>query len=182
MYDVSSDPRCIKSCTLIKDAFFELLKERNYNLAGVEVSDIASRSGVSRATFYRHFETTLDILHWVSNEEVEYTSDFALLSTRDYTSFCKQFFTYWSEHSEFLELLVKVGHPDVFFNSLERSLTRNADRIFRGSRLTEVRQEYMITVWSGIVWSILKKWVVRGKVETAEDLIDVALKNLPKPR
>lgn len=182
MYNVSNDPRCQRSCNLIKDALISLLEEGDYNLGSIEVSDIAKRANVSRATFYRHFETTNDVLCWASNEDVECITDSTLLLTKDYRGFCKNFFNYWVENSDFLLLLVKVGHPDIFFNSIERSLTRASDRIFRGSRLSVDRQSYMITIWTGIVWSILKKWVARGQTESAEELLDIAMHNLPKPR
>lgn len=182
MYDVSNDARCVKSCVLIRNALFELLSENDYRLETVEVSDIALRSGVSRATFYRHFDAPIDVLYWVSNVKVEDTSDSALLLTKNYESFCRRFFEYWSQNSEFLELLVKVGHPDIFLHSLERSLTRAQDRIFRGSRMSEARQSYAIAIWGGIVWSILKNWVLRDKRESTEELIDIAMHNLPRPR
>ena len=182
MYNVSNDARCIKSCMLIRNALFELLEENGYNLEAMEVSDISARSRVSRATFYRHFDAPIDVLYWVSNVKVEDTSDSALLLTKDYQSFCRRFFEYWSQNSEFLELLVNTGHPDIFLHSLERSLTRAQDRIFRGSRVSVTRQAYAISIWGGIVWSILKCWVLRGKLEDTEELIDIAMHNLPKPR
>ena len=50
---MSEDLRVIKTKEYIKNAFLELLKEKNY--AKVSVKDIASLASINRNTFYLHY-------------------------------------------------------------------------------------------------------------------------------
>lgn len=50
----------IRSQTMIKKAFIELLKEKPANK--ITVTDIINKADISRGTFYLHFQDTLDLL------------------------------------------------------------------------------------------------------------------------
>lgn len=182
MYRVNGDPRSTKSCEMIYEGLKDLLKERSYRLESISITDITRRSQVGRATFYRHFDGTLDVLRWISNSEVERAFSNILTLSSKYELLCYNFFTYWYENSELLDVLVKTQHPDIFLISLERFLVHNREIFFIGSRLTEVSQVYVIDIWAAIAWSILKRWVLNDKQESAEQLTVIAIKNLPRPR
>jgi AcrR family transcriptional regulator len=53
------DPRIARTRELLWSALVRLIDERGY--ASISVSDIASRAGLNRATFYRHFEDKDDL-------------------------------------------------------------------------------------------------------------------------
>lgn len=181
MYHISNDPRCVKSCLLIRQTLLDILKENGNNLEGVSISDVTDRSTVSRSTFYRHFDTLNDVLIWTSNQEVESAVDSTPLFNNNYWLFCENFFAYWVAHSDFLETLVGVGHAEYFLISLEKFLGKISKKLFEGSSLSASQQGYMVTVWSAIVWSILKRWVLEGKRETSGSLADIAYHSLPRP-
>ncbi|WP_379134244.1 TetR/AcrR family transcriptional regulator [Paenibacillus sp. sgz500958] len=48
------DPRVIRSKQLIKDAFTQLIMERDFD--SITVKDITERATINRATFYAHYE------------------------------------------------------------------------------------------------------------------------------
>lgn len=181
MYRVNGDPRSVKSCELIYEGLKGLLKERSYRLESISVTDITRRSQVGRATFYRHFDSSLDVLRWVSNREVEHAFSNILTLSSKYELLCYNFFSYWYENSELLDVLVETRHPDIFLISLERFLLRNRDVFFLDSHLSSVNQDYVIDIWAAIAWSVLKRWVLNEKYESAEQLTIIAIKNLPRP-
>ena len=51
MYHIVNDKRAYASSRLVRDALFELVKEKPYDK--ITISDICRESTVSRATFYR---------------------------------------------------------------------------------------------------------------------------------
>ncbi len=182
MYRTDEDPRCLKSCTLIKDALFELLAEKGNDINNISVSAIAERAQVSRATFYRHFDQPLDVCIWASNRELEISANTTSLFSSNYKLFCKNFFEYWTKNSDLLETLSSIDQPYIFLHSLEKYLRGIAPKLLGRSRLTEQRKGYYVETWSAIVWAILKQWIFTGKKESAEELTDIAIHILPKPR
>ena len=60
MYHVSEDKRAVKSAQLIWEGLEKCLQEKE--LKAVRVSDINKKSYVSRATFYRLFDSIQDVL------------------------------------------------------------------------------------------------------------------------
>lgn len=183
MYNISNDPRCLKTCTLIYEALLELLEENNMVLESITISDIAKRSTVGRATFYRHFDSTIDVLRWASNSSVEQSADAMLLSANNFQLFCFNFYAYWTQHFQLLDVLVRINQPNIFLVSLERFLTHHQENIF-GKRVDgqeSAQEDYLIGIWASINWAILKKWVLRGKKERDWELTDLALRTLPIP-
>ena len=183
MYNISDDPRCQKTCTLIYEALIELLEENNMVLESITISDISKQSSVGRATFYRHFDTTLDVLRWASNSTMEESADVILLSANNYQQFCYNFYSYWTKHSQLLDALMHIGHPSIFLASLEQFFMCHQQEIF-GSQVdgqATMQDDYLIGAWAAINWSVLKKWILRGKKETDRELADIALRMLPIP-
>lgn len=183
MYNISNDPRCLKTCTLIYKALIELLEENNMVLESITISDIAKRSTVGRATFYRHFDSTIDVLRWASNSSVEKSADAMLLSANNFQLFCFNFYAYWTQHDELLDVLVRINQPNIFLVSLERFLSHHQENIFgtSGTGQETAYEDYLIGIWAAINWAILKKWVLRGKNERDWELTDLALRTLPIP-
>ena len=65
---MSEDLRVIKTKEYIKNAFLELLKEKNY--AKVSVKDIASLASINRNTFYLHYSSKDDLVSSLVNEVI----------------------------------------------------------------------------------------------------------------
>lgn len=63
---------------LIKKVFCELLNEKQ-SISLVKISDIARRSGITRATIYSHFDNVNDIAYSIQHDLIEISKD----STRD---------------------------------------------------------------------------------------------------
>lgn len=181
MYNVNNDPRCLKSCNIVKRTLIEMLTVEQMPLDTISVSDIADRSGISRATFYRHFDTPKDVLIWASNDAVSHAVDSTPLYTANYKLFAYNFYEYWVHNSQFLEILVQAQIPEVFLVSLERYMAEIAPILFKESKLDKARQGYLEEVWAAVNWAILKRWVLCGEKESASELADIALHNLPEP-
>ena len=60
MYHIKKDKRCQQSAQMIIEGLNQCLAEKEF--AKITVSDIQRKTGVSRATFYRLFDDTSDVL------------------------------------------------------------------------------------------------------------------------
>lgn len=60
MYHISKDIRAQKSADYICEALMKCVKHKDF--AEITVSDLNKKYGISRTTFYRLFDNTLDVL------------------------------------------------------------------------------------------------------------------------
>ncbi len=69
MAEKKTDARVRYTKMMIRNAFTSLLKEKT--LAKVTVTDICSRAGINRATFYSHYKDPVDLMEHLENELLE---------------------------------------------------------------------------------------------------------------
>lgn len=62
MYHIKEDRRMKQSAGKLLESMFVLLRSKGFGY--VSVSDLRKHSGVSRSTFYRLFDTPVDIIAW----------------------------------------------------------------------------------------------------------------------
>ena len=86
------------------DAFFRLLRKFPYK--EITVSRIVQEADVSRATFYRHFETKEDIVACYANRLCQEVNEIlGRLDDHSLHSVLVAYFSYWMEHIEIIHLL-----------------------------------------------------------------------------
>lgn len=76
----TKDPRAAKSRTALLDAIDALI-ETGINPDKISVTDLASRAGVTRPTFYQHFQTITDLVGASALRRLE--TMFATISSED---------------------------------------------------------------------------------------------------
>ena len=64
----------IRSRKMIRQAFFELLKEKSFEK--ITVTDIVKKADVNRSTFYAHYPDVLGVVEEIQEEIVDYTQTF----------------------------------------------------------------------------------------------------------
>lgn len=79
-------------------------------------ADIQRISSVGRATFYRNFDTMVDVLYWKCDLEykkvMESYTNMISHDNNEY-EFLTFFFNYWMEHYEILDILIRIGRYDI---------------------------------------------------------------------
>ena len=64
----------IRSRKLIRQAFYECLKEKNFEK--ITVTDIVKKADVNRSTFYAHYPDVMGVVEEIQEEILEYTQQF----------------------------------------------------------------------------------------------------------
>lgn len=64
----------IRSRKLIRQAFYEILKENSFEK--ITVTDIVNKADVNRSTFYAHYPDVMGVLEEIQNEILDYTQKF----------------------------------------------------------------------------------------------------------
>lgn len=64
----------VRSRKMIRQAFFELLKEKNFEK--ITVTDIVKKADVNRSTFYAHYPDVIGVVEEIQMEILDYTQQF----------------------------------------------------------------------------------------------------------
>lgn len=87
----------VRSRKLIRQAFFELLKEKNFEK--ITVTDIVKKADVNRSTFYAHYPDVIGVVEEIQEEIIEYTQSF--MESMDFKD-------YYQNPKPYLQHLVKL--------------------------------------------------------------------------
>lgn len=148
----------------IGEALIELLKEKE--LKNIKISHVVKKAGVSRTTFYKHYNTLEEVLYDYMNEIVaDYTiqrkDSFKMNSLYDYETilFTFQFFDHYAD---FFIIINKNNMYTILIDAINRFMTR----YFYSNRYNL----YELYCYSGGILNIFIQWEERGKKETPEEM------------
>ena len=165
MYHISDDIRARKSAQRICDAV--LACSRHKSFADISISDLNREYGISRTTFYRLFDNTVDVLEYICDQmgrailldlpgdSVKELVINAISALRD--------------RREFIELLYKSGHMDIFLRVQERYLPL--------SKLAAVSEfggnsAYFHRILAQLIPTAIHVWVSGGVQDSPEQVYD----------
>lgn len=177
MYHVSDDKRSKKSAQLIWEGMEKCLQEKS--LDKLRITDINQTSYVSRATFYRLFDSLQDVL--VYQCDCIYTRlaerlDRSLFQSKK--DFFLSLITEWMDQEILVKTLVENGMVNIIYNTH----MKNADfmkRIFlEDTALSEREADYLISILANIIPAALNVWYFHGKKEPPEEIYQAVSKSL----
>ena len=117
MYHIAKDLRAKKSAELIIKGLYKSLEEKP--LKEIKVSDISRNSYVSRATFYRLFDSIHDVLAYqcdlIVDEMLESLKSANFNSRKEAGIFCVKI---WLGHEELVRTMVENNLPDLIHDSI----------------------------------------------------------------
>ncbi len=161
-----------RSAGKIASALIECLKTKP--VMKVNVAELALAAGVSRATFYRIFDTPVDVLVYIcdsfSAEMMQSLSKAPFVDRQAFSLPSSQMLIIQFMMSRFdvLDAVFRSGRPDV----LQRSLEPQAELLFAdsGIMINDWEKDYFRHSLAAVLISILYVWDQHGRKESAEDL------------
>ncbi len=171
MYRINDNKRVQRSACLIKDAMLSCLAHKSFH--EITVSDIQRLSGVSRATFYRIFDNTSDVLAFHCHLLVEDILEQATsLSLHSYKEFLLFLFEALLDNHLFLETVFRSDCEELLLNALlSNSMHRHAQETY--PQADEKEMDYLISGICGFLIGILRTWIKHGRQETPEELFEI---------
>jgi len=166
---MSSDT--IKEC--VYTALMLLMEQKSYNR--ITVTDITNKAGVSRMSFYRHFNSKDDVLYKCSGEcFLEMENEINFEESTD--EFIKKYLSKIQESKTILKSLDKAGKIDMLFPILLKYNTMITKKYMDISSDTKENQLILIYHTGGI-FQLIKYWLQNDFKMPIDELIDV-LKNI----
>lgn len=169
MYHVSEDKRAAKSAQLIWEGLEKCLQEKA--LTSVRVSDINEKSYISRATFYRLFDSVQDVLVYECDcffEELSREmSKGSFMSSKELFMF---FIQQWLKQKALIKALAENNLTNILYETHMKNKTLVKAIFIRESNMSEDDAEYLVSILTGIIPSVINVWYSHGQMESADEI------------
>ncbi len=175
MYHIGNDKRAVRSANLIYEGLLRCLEKKSFDR--VTVSDVQKYSGVARTTIYRCFDNLSDILYWRCDLCFRQALHFHQpTECPDESDLMQGYFTYWTEHSDILKLLIDINRQDVIYACHMKNAKLLEQSYGSLPGLDAVGARYFMAIRTGVTISVLKAWLDGGRQETGEELMNIVKK------
>jgi len=167
----------IRSRKLIRQAFYETLKEKSFEK--ITVTDIVKKADINRSTFYAHYPDVMGLIEEIQEEILDYTQKF--MGDIDFSDFFENPKPYLqnivklvAENNELYRLLMTSAMAAKQLDRLkyiliERTIkTLDAPELFRNS----FEMEFAIRFFMGGIVDVYTQWL-NGVIDCSlEELTD----------
>lgn len=174
----SNHTQAAQSRVWIQQALFLLMEDQLWSK--ITITDIVKRAGLSRLTFYRHFESKEEtLLAWFDDlfakyhEELKRQSDILNLET----ALCKCF-AYWDGTRKEVQLLVHHDIADLLQPCFSRYLCDTIGMEALGVHTSHIQRCFI----EGGLFAIMLDWALSPAPATPQELADNVLKLMNRAR
>lgn len=171
MYHIKRDRRSQSSASEIVRGLQECLQTKM--LKSITVSDIHRATGISRATFYRLFDTPEDVLHYQLDQMlVQSIENYRENWRMEPEMLLEETIALGMRHHVFLKALVDNGRFDLLYHYTEETFRILDFRMaISPENLSPVEREYILSHLSMAMVTTLITWEKNGRRETAADMV-----------
>ena len=146
----------------ITAALLALLKEKP--LSEISISELTSRAGIGRVSFYRNYESKEDIL---KEESERLTREWGRLYESNPESapetLFPSLFDFYRDHKDFYTTLYHAGMSSIMMETIVSTI-----------RITPEMQNleaYMKAFWAYGIYGWMLEWIKRGMQESGKELL-----------
>lgn len=171
MYHIKSDKRSQASAQEIVRGLEECLKTKQ--LKSITVSDIHRVTGVSRATFYRLFDTPEDVLHYQFSQMVTATLESLGADWQENPGqLLETVIELGMQNNAFLRAVVENGRFDLLYQYTEQNFrVLDEKNSILPQNMEPIQREYVLSQLSMAMVAILITWSKNGRKESAAEVV-----------
>ncbi|MGM9631552.1 MAG: TetR/AcrR family transcriptional regulator [Eubacteriales bacterium] len=172
MYHISNDKRALQSSELIYNGLLKCLLKKPFDQ--VTISDLQKASGIARSTFYRAFDNLSDVLYWKCDTCFnEVLGNYCPKPFQSELDLARHYFDYWINHSDILELLMKINRQDIIYACHMKNAEVLQQHFGDLPGINMQHGNYFIAIRTGFTISILTVWLKGGRKESADELVQI---------
>ena len=179
MYKECKTERSLQRRIKIEECLIAQMWIKDYDQ--IHISDICREVGISRAVFYRYFETKFDVLDaWLDRRFSSYNSNPVVETTP--RAGTHNFIHFWYENRDMPELLIRQNMFDLL---IQKGIRAGTHMPFINQILgmednsAEIHRSLVFSAYG--IMGILRDWQVRGFKESEEEMVEVINSILLKP-
>lgn len=150
-------------------ALFILAKKKQYNM--ITVGDIASKAGVSRMTFYRHFTCKEDVFSFYADEVfADFINVIEKVKKYSVEDLLVDLFNFLSIHKESLETLIETKQYYIMLDKYEQYINYLYRRFsFQDSKYL-ILNKYNTSFISGGIYNAVYRWIKNGSADQPTEI------------
>lgn len=187
MFHISEDLRAQKSAEMIRDGLMSCLADRPFER--ISVTDICQKSGVSRTTFYRLFDTPTDIISWSTDHDTLLLCQAFMDSGLSQSEWPFRFsMAHILDHPNVMELAIRANRVDIADAAFQRNINKVMEQMRAKSDASDIDMHYSDAIVSAIIVAAFSTWLKKGKKDSPEQVLERVFrilknisKNLPRP-
>ena len=155
--------RLTREC--IEQALVELLKTRKFQ--GITITDITNKAGVSRAAFYRNYDSREAVLRaLVSGGSEAIVAHMQECRTEgEPRLFWKALFEGIAERADICKTLFQAGQGETLLEIYGEVLPDYPMKVYNLS-------PYHLHFWTGAIYNVTREWVLGGMKESIDEMAD----------
>ena len=166
MYHIKADKRSQSSARLVLGALDTCLRQHPFE--EISITEVCREATVSRATFYRLFDTLEDVIAYSCESfAAQLLRQMKGHQTDDIMTY---FFSKWMSHPELLELILRIHREDILLDCHRRYMGHIQEQLQMKNRELQMT-EYHISVLTYTMIGMLTTWIRTGKQETADEIV-----------
>lgn len=165
-----------KTKKAIKEAFAELMHEKQ-ELANITVKELVSRAGITRSSFYTHYENIYEVAGDIQNEtmEVLQRSVEDLVSLNDFNNSLDEITNYLKENEYIYSMILSSSNAVIYADRIVKLLRKKLDITLDKKNTHELD---LVFYTYGCANLYIKHF--RGEIDYSLDEINNYIKNLAK--
>ena len=170
MYHIKPDRRSLHTAGEISRGLLECLKEKKLN--AITISDIHRVTGISRATFYRLFDTVEDVLDYLCAQPPQEEEQLILERNQiPPVQIFSRMLQLGLENHDLLKALVDNGRYDLVYRYAEQRF-RPMSQLYPENlpQLDEAAYDYTVSAMAMNMVATLVTWVRRGRIDPPEEV------------
>ncbi len=183
MYHIKNDKRSERSSMLIYEALTSLMKEQKFD--DIKITELVSRAQVSRATFYRNFDSLIDVLIYISDNTFTRLLDYLIKHHKNNpvkrsSEFIKPFLYYFDNNTIIVKQLIQAKREHILTDSLVKMFDNIQPQFENVANEANDTWDYFIAIRTGITINILIQWIKNDKnirPDVLSTLLSEQLKN-----
>ena len=169
MYHVSNDKRSCKSAELIWTGMEACLREKPFDK--LKITDVYQKSFVSRATFYRLFDSLPDVIAYECDRiyaQLEEELRNAEFQSRQ--AFFLSMIQKWIEQEVLVQTLVENNMISVIYDTHMKNAGMMRDIFLQNVALSDTEADYLVSVLTNMIPAAVRVWYLHGKTETPKEI------------
>lgn len=183
MYKECKTEKSLQRRIKIEECLIAEMWKKDYEQ--IHISDICREVGITRAVFYRYFDTKADVLDaWLDRRVSSYSdARWHTTVTEDpLTESTRNFIRYWYENRDVPELLIRQNMFDLL---VQKEIGASAHMPHVNQILgmednsTDIHRTLIFSAYG--IMGILRDWQMRGFMESEDDVVEVIKTLLLKP-
>ena len=160
------------------EALYKLLENNEYDK--IKITDIITKAGISRATFYRNFSTKDDIIKlkvkmFFEFFYVDIVNRYKQLDHEDEIFLIQNFFNTVDEEDKLIATVIKTNLEYLMVQGILDIINMQRDKFYKIVKPNDKSEKYIMEIVASSAWTLLSRWIKTGKEETASELVDIYL-------